>query len=189
LDHLAQLYWKPVYFHVRRKGYSAHDAEDLTQQFFARFIERGALMTADPAKGKFRSFLLTAVNYFLCDEYDKRNAAKRTPTLDFEAAHPQFVEASNFERDWATVVLDRAFARLRELSPNEAAVIEAQRFGKTRYKELAERLGVSEANVKVLAHRGRKKLRGLILEELEETIRPEDDPEAELNALFCALSD
>jgi RNA polymerase sigma-70 factor (ECF subfamily) len=188
LEDLAQLYWRPVYFHVRRKGYSSHDAEDLTQQFFATFIERGALMKADRNKGKFRTFLLTSVNYFLCDEYDKRNAMKRTPNLDFEAAHPQFVESNTFDRDWATLILGRAFARLRDVAPQEAEVVEAQRGGKIRHKELAEKLGLSEANVRVMAHRGRKKMRAIILEELRETTTSDAEAEEELSALFRALS-
>ncbi len=188
LGHLVDLYWKPVYFHIRRQGYNIEDAKDLTQQFFARIMEPNALKNVDPAKGKFRTFLLASVRHFLCDEYDKRNALKRTPTLDFEEAQPQYQEGSTFERDWATIVLDRAFAKLREQTPREARVLEAQRTGKTSYRELAEELGATEANIKVMAHRAKKRLRAIILQDLRETVSTEKDAEEELNALFRAFS-
>ena len=188
MNHLISLYWKPVYFHIIRKGKNVEDAKDLTQQFFAIFMERGALMTVDPARGKFRTFLLVCVNNFLSDEYDKSIALKRIPNLDFEESQPHFFEENNFERDWAIVVLDRAFSRLKEQSPREAKVVEAQRGGKTSYKELALEMGLSESNIKVLAHRGRSKLKAIILEELKETISEPGSEKEELTALFKALS-
>lgn len=188
LDHLIELYWKPVYFHIRRKGHDVEDAKDLTQQYFALFMERGALLTVDPSKGKFRTFLLASLEHFLCDEYDRRKAKKRQPNLDFANAEPQFYEDNTFERDWAMVVLDRAFIRLKEQAPREAQVVEAQRAGKTRYRELAMELGTTEANVKVLVHRGRSKLRAILVEELKETVSRPGEEEEELAALFRAFS-
>jgi RNA polymerase sigma factor (sigma-70 family) len=188
LDHLIGLYWKPVYFHVRRQGHGVEDAKDLTQQFFLLFVKRKALQTVDPAKGKFRTFLLAALNHFLCDEYDRRTAKKRRPDFDFAEADKQFHEDNTFERDWAITVLERAFLRLKELAPREARVVEAQRSEKTPYRDLAEELGTTEANVKVLAHRGRKKLRALILEELRGTVSQPGQEEEELAALFRAFS-
>ena len=188
MDQLIDLYWKPVYFHIRRRGHNIEDAKDLTQQFFAVFMERGALMTVSPEKGKFRTFLLASLGHFLADDYDKRNAIKRKPNIEFEEAHPQYLEANDFERDWAMVVLDRAFARLKSLSPREAHVVAAQRTGKTAYKELAAELETTEANIKVLAHRGKKKLREIILEDLRETVSQPGQEHEELNALFKALS-
>jgi RNA polymerase sigma factor (sigma-70 family) len=188
LDHLIQLYWKPVYFHIRRQGYKVEDAKDLTQQFFVLFVKRKALQTVDPAKGKFRTFLLAALKHFLCDQYDRRTAKKRRPDFDFAGAEEQFYEDNTFERDWAMTVLERAFLRLKELAPREARVVEAQRSGRTPYSELAEQLGTTESNVKVLAHRGRKKLRALILEQLRETVSEPGQEEEELAALFKAFS-
>ena len=188
LEHLADLYWKPVFYHIRRKGYAVHDAEDLAQEFFRRFIERQGMQKADPEKGRFRTFLLSSVNHFLCDEYDKRNAQKRTPDPDYHEALPQHDEAYSFDRDWATVVLDRAFARLREQAPREARILEAQRAGKTRYRELAKELGANESHVKVMAQRGRTKLRRFILDHLRDTSSSEEEAKEELAQLFAALA-
>jgi RNA polymerase sigma-70 factor (ECF subfamily) len=188
LQHLADLYWKPVFYHIRRKGYGAHDAEDFAQEFFRRFIERKGMEKVDPSKGRFRTFILSSVNHFLCDEYDKRNAQKRNPVPEYSAAQPVQEEAHSFERDWATVVLDQAFARLRDQAPREALILEAQRGGKTRYRELAEELGASEANVKVMAQRGRVKLRRFILDHLRDTTTSEKEAQEELAQLFAALA-
>lgn len=188
LNHLIDLYWKPVYFHIRRKGHDIESAKDLTQQYFAVFMERGVLMSVSPEKGKFRSFILASLDNFLCDEYDKRNAIKRKANFKLEEVDQQFHEDHTFEKDWATVVLDRAFTRLQELSPREAMVVEAQRMGKTKYQELAEQLETSEANIKVLAHRGRTKLKALILDELSETVSKPGEEKEELAALFRAFS-
>ena len=188
MDQLIHLYWKPAYFYIRRRGHNIEDAKDLTQQFFATFMERGALMVVDPNKGKFRTFLITALRNFLADDYDKRNALKRKPNIEFEEAHPQFLEVNNFERDWAMVVLDRAFEKLKSISPKEAKVVSAQRTGKTAYKALAIELETSESNIKVLAHRGKKKLREIILQELRQTVDQPGDEYDELKELFKALS-
>ena len=132
--------------------------------------------------------MLASIRNFLCDEYDKRNAKKRTLNQDFIEADAQFSEQSSFERDWATVVLDRAFGKLNGIAPREARVLEAQRTGKTRYRELADELGTTEANVKVMAHRAKRKLRAIILEELKETVSEPGDEKNELNELFRAFS-
>lgn len=188
LEHLAQLYWQPVYYHIRRKRYSIHDTEDLTQEFFRRFIERAGIQKVDPRKGRFRTFLLSSVNHFLSDELDKKNAQKRIPVSDYGETQPIQEEAHCFQRDWAIVVLDRAFARLREQAPREARILEAQRIGKTRYRELAEELGVKESHVKVMAQRGRAKLRHFILDHLRATTANEREAQEELAQLFAALA-
>lgn len=188
LDHLIELYWKPVYFHIRRKGHSIEDAKDLTQQFFLRFMERRSLHAADPDKGKFRTYLLASLNHFLCDEYDRRNAQKRQPDHDYKGAEKQFHEDHTFERDWALSVLEQAFGRLRDMAPREARIVEAQRGGKTRYADLAAELDLSETNVKALAHRGRQKLRAIILDELKKTVSEPGAEKEELAHLFQAFS-
>jgi DNA-directed RNA polymerase specialized sigma24 family protein len=77
LGKLCQTYWYPLYTYVRRRGHSAHDAQDLTQEFFRRLLERQALASADPQRGRFRSFILTAMNHFLITEWNKARAGKR----------------------------------------------------------------------------------------------------------------
>ncbi|MBN1674616.1 MAG: sigma-70 family RNA polymerase sigma factor [Kiritimatiellae bacterium] len=188
LGRLIESYWKPVYWHVRRNGHDVEEAKDLTQGFFASLLRRDALRSIDPAKGKFRTFLLAALRHFLCDEYDRRKAAKRTRDFDFAAAEPRFDPNRDFEQDWALTVLERGFVRLKAEAPREARVLEAQRQGHTRYAQLAAELQTTQANIKVLAHRGRKRLRKLLLEELRQTAsRPGEEVE-ELRALFAALS-
>src|SRR5437867_7912806 len=90
LEKLCQTYWYPLYAYVRRRGYSPHDAQDLTQGFFTRLLQRNAMTKVDRAKGKFRSFLLASMNHFLSDEWDKSRAQKRaagqTISLDLESA-------------------------------------------------------------------------------------------------------
>ena len=77
LEHLCRSYWYPLYAYIRRRGYSSKDAEDLTQEFFARLLAGNFLERADPQKGKFRSFLLGGINFLLCDERDKKRRLKR----------------------------------------------------------------------------------------------------------------
>lgn len=187
-DHLADLYWKPVYYHIRRKGRGIEDAEDLTQQFFSQLIANDAWRTADPDKGKFRTFLLMLVNQFLWADHRHHSALKRSPTEEFEAEQDHHAEAHDFERDWAITVLDRACAELRKIAPREAQVLEAQRSGKVPYQQLADEMELSVANIKVMAHRGRGKLRALITRELEATLAEGEDVEEEVSALFRALA-
>lgn len=184
LETLVEIYWKPVYFHIRRKGRSIEDAKDLTQQYFALFIQRGALLNLDPSRGKLRTFILTSLENVLSDDARRRKAKKRQAPLDVLKAEAQYSEDHSFEKDWALVVLDRAFSKLKDVAPREAAVVEAQRHGKTPHRELAERLETSVANIKVLAHRGRSRLRAIILAELRETVSRDGDEKEELAALF-----
>jgi RNA polymerase sigma factor (sigma-70 family) len=187
-DQLVDVYWKPVYFQVRRKGHNVEDAKDLTQQFFTSLLERGALKAVDPAKGKFRTFVRACLEHFLSDQYDHRKALKRRSPLDVGEAETQFSMDRDFERDWALTVLERAFVALREETPREARVVEAQRSGEMKLAQLAGELDVSEANVKVLAHRGRKRLRECILRELRATVLEPGAEADELRDLFEAFS-
>jgi RNA polymerase sigma-70 factor (ECF subfamily) len=187
-DQLIAVYWKPVYFHIRRKGHSVEDAKDLTQGFFASLVERGSLGSVDRSKGKFRTFVRTSLDYFLSDEYDRRSAAKRRVPFDAARSGAQFSAEGSFEHDWAMTVLDRAFLALKEEAPREARVVEAQHAGEKTLAELAKELGTTEANVKVLAHRGRKRLKELIMRELRATVGQAGDEREELAELFRAFS-
>jgi len=187
-DQLIGIYWKPVYFHIRRKGHSVEDAKDLTQGFFASLVEHGSLGSVDRSKGKFRTFVRTSLDYFLSDEYDRRSAAKRRVPFDAGRSEAQFSAAGSFEHDWAMAVLDRAFLALKEEAPREARVVEAQHAEEKSLAELAEELGTTEANVKVLAHRGRKHLKELIMRELRSTVAEPGGEREELAELFRAFS-
>src|SRR5208283_970105 len=124
LARLCQTYWYPLYAYIRRRGYSPHDAEDLTQEFFARLLEHNWIARADARKGRFRSFLLTALKRFLADQWDKARAQKRgggrqPVPLDSEAGVP--CDAAGpagglsadlvYDRHWALALLERTMAR------------------------------------------------------------------------------
>src|SRR5438552_14323538 len=119
LERLCQTYWFPLYAYVRRRGYSPEDAQDLTQEFFARLLKGKRIGTADQQKGRFRSFLLTGMNNFLADEWDKSRAQKRgggmrTVPLQFDTAESRYgaepidkaTPEQSFERGWALTLLD-----------------------------------------------------------------------------------
>jgi RNA polymerase sigma-70 factor (ECF subfamily) len=128
LEKLCRTYWRPLYTYVRHRGLTSDDAQDLTQEFFWRLLDWNYLSQVDPRKGKFRSFLLVAVNHFLANEWDKARAVKRGgritfPPLDAEGAeeHLQAVPASHstspeklYEQSWSLALLEKAFGRLRQ---------------------------------------------------------------------------
>src|SRR5258706_3481391 len=125
LQRLCQTYWYPLYTYVRRRGYSPQDAQDLTQGFFACLLERQSLATADPEKGRFRSFMLGAMNHFLATERAKMQTQKRGGgraifSLDLAAAEQRFdLESADhatpdkaFDQAWATALLDKVLSQL-----------------------------------------------------------------------------
>src|SRR5512136_2794901 len=125
LEMLCRTYWYPLYAFVRRQGHSPHDAEDLLQGFFARFLEKHFLEDVDQTKGRFRSFLLAALKHYLANEWDKANAVRRGGRVEFlslegEAAESRYWEepASEltpeklYEQRWACVLLERVMGRL-----------------------------------------------------------------------------
>ena len=125
LETLCQSYWFPLYAYLRRRGYDTHQAEDLTQAFFAHILEKKDLQTADPKHGKFRSFLLVRLKYFLSDERDraqtkKRGGGKNVLSLSIQNAEGQYalepaIQLSPemlFEKSWALTVLERTMSRL-----------------------------------------------------------------------------
>src|SRR5882672_3075519 len=126
LSELCETYWYPLYAFVRRRGYRREDAQDLTQAFFARLLEKQVVVAADPARGRFRSFLLGSLKNFLANEWDreltqKRGGGRALLSLDFQLADVRFVREpvthatpeKEFERNWAVAVLERALARLQ----------------------------------------------------------------------------
>jgi RNA polymerase sigma-70 factor (ECF subfamily) len=209
LARLCQTYWYPLYAHVRRRGHGAHDAQDLTQEFFARLLARQTLERADPARGRFRTFILTALDRFLADEWDKSQAQKRGGateilSLDLAAAERRFdLEPADtaapdqaFDRQWALALLETVLNRLEDeyrcdgkanwfgaLQPTLTGARESQ-----PYAELAANLGSSEGAVKVAVHRLRKRYRVLLQAEIVETVAtPEEAPE-EMRYLLRALA-
>jgi RNA polymerase sigma-70 factor (ECF subfamily) len=208
LASLCETYWYPLYAFVRRQGYSADDAQDVTQDFFATLLEKQYLRVADSERGKFRSFLLTAFKHFLSKERAKAHAEKRgggrkSLSLDFrngesrydrEPAHAVTAETL-YERRWALTLLDQVLGRLeaeytgtgkQELFGRLKEFLIGERGART-YAQVAADLGVSEGAVKVAVHRLRQRYRELIRAEIAQTLADPNEVEDELQQLFAAV--
>jgi len=203
LEHLCQAYWFPLYAYARRRGHSSHDAEDLTQGFFASLLKLNSLAAISPDRGKFRAYLLAAMKNYLHTEWDRASAQKRdvrlTLSLDVDAAENRYHQEPSengppelvFDRQWALTLLDRVIQHLRqEYERSDRAVI----FHELRHaitlgadlvpgEDLAARLGMSEEAVRVAAHRLRKRYRQMLREEIAETVADESEIDAEMDYL------
>jgi RNA polymerase sigma-70 factor (ECF subfamily) len=206
LADLCGQYWYPVYAYVRRRGYDRHKAEDLTQGFFARLLEKNDLAAADRTRGRFRSFLLAACQHFLANQFDHDTAKKRggrqAPVrLDFAAADTRYAaEPAHadtpeklFDRRWALDLLDRALSELRsEYEESGRGKLFDELKGclggaDVAYADLAGRLGLTEGAVKVAVHRLRQRYRDRLRAAIAETVGAPDDVDDEVRDLFAAL--
>ncbi len=208
LEKLCQTYWYPLYAYVRRRNYSPADAEDLTQEFFARFLAHHWVADADRGKGRFRSFLLSALNHFLANEWDKARAKKRgggAPllSLQFDTAETRYgrepadnvTPGQEFERRWALTLLENTVERLRIEYAKEgketlfAALNPCLVGDRTSqpYEELARNLALTEVAVKSAVHRLRQRYRQLLREEIAQTVAEPSEVEAELRHLIAVL--
>lgn len=208
LAELCQLYWYPLYAYVRRRGYASHDAQDLAQEFFARLIEKQKLAGLSCEGGKFRSFLLTAMNHFLTDEWKRAEAQKRGAhrivSLDAGEAETRYrIEPADaltpervFARNWALTLLDVVYRRLKQEFENDSkgALFDALSFALTGersavpYAELCDRLGMTESALKVAVHRLRRRYREVLREEVAQTVAGPEEVEEELRDLLRAVS-
>lgn len=208
LSRLCELYWYPLYAYVRRWGYDADQAQDLTQEFFARLLEKHYLRAADPARGRFRSFLLAALKHFLSNERDRVGAVKRggrttVLPLEFENAEGRYTREppdadtpeTIYERRWALALLERTLARLRgefHSAGKDAlfARLEGHLTGEQEtlpYADLAVEIGLSEGAIKVTVHRLRRRFGALLREEISETVSDPSQVDDEIRDLFRAL--
>ncbi len=208
LAELCRLYWYPLYAFVRRRGHAHDEAQDLTQEFFTRLLERDDLAAVDPARGRFRAFLLAACRHFLSNEHDRATALKRGGgrqllSLDFgdadrryaaEPGHEQTPERL-FERRWALTLLDRVVQRLREHyeTAGQLPLFEALKGSLTgaagdSHAEAAAALGMTPGAVKVAAHRLRQRYRDLLRDEIAQTVEDPAAVDDEIRALFSALA-
>ena len=209
LTALCQRYWFPLYLFVRRKGIEHAQAEDLTQGFFARLIDKHALAHAVPSRGRFRSFMLTSLQNFLANEHDhahaqKRGGDKKMLSLDvdaseskigFEPAHDETPERV-FDRAWALRLLEIVFEKLKLEFTNKGKAAEFEQLqvlltGKNEefsYEQAATNLGMSDAAVRQLTHRLRKRYRELLRAEVADTVADEEEIEGEIRSLFTALA-
>jgi len=208
LESLCRAYWYPLYAYLRRRGQSPHDAEDLLQGFFVRFLELDFLGQVDRGRGRFRSFLLAALNHFLANERDKASRQKRGGRLrrvSFDSAEAEGWYADElacdltpeklYEQRWACALLERAMQQL-EQDPRGAA--KGEDFGTLKefltgdsdspsYAGLAERLGISEAAAKMRVQRLRHQYQRAVRQEIAQTVARPEEVEEELRHLFSVL--
>ncbi|MGO8836634.1 MAG: RNA polymerase sigma factor [Limisphaerales bacterium] len=208
LETLCRTYWYPLYAFVRRQGRQPHDAQDLTQEFFARLLEKDYLKAAAREKGRFRTFLLVALKRFLANEWDRQHAQKRggfAPILSIDqelaesrfAAEPvhQLQPDVLFDRQWAMTLIGRVMARLQEeyLASGRAKLFEYLRSCLTRdesalpYAEIAARLNLTEAAVKMAIHRLRARYREILRAEIADTVSSPEEIEEEIRHLFSTF--
>lgn len=209
LEELCRTYWFPLYAYVRRRGHSKEDAEDLTQAFFARFLEKNYLEGLSHERGRFRAFLLASLKHFLANEWDKSQRQKRGGdiahlSLDWQTADTQFQLASTveltpdkaFDREWAVALLSRVIERLRGEFEAEGRVQEFDRLkifltagkGAMSHAEAGRELGMDEGAIRVAVHRLRKRYRQLLTNEITQTLSDPSCAQEEMRALFGAFT-
>jgi RNA polymerase sigma factor (sigma-70 family) len=216
LAQLCETYWPPLYTYVRARGYSPHDAQDITQGFFAYLIEHKIYTRTDRQKGKFRSFLLASLKNFLADARDREQALKRGGGVDFLPLHESKAEAAEslfnthscaasgvlgedrlFERTWAETLvhtaLERVAADYRE-DGRQALFDALQGFltlGATpppSYAELTQRLGIAESTLRSHVTRLRARYREALRAQVRETVESDAEVESELRELLRVLT-
>jgi RNA polymerase sigma factor (sigma-70 family) len=206
LGELCRVYWYPLYAFVRSRGYSADDAQDLTQAFFAKILETDGLASADRGRGRFRSYLLGAMKHFLSNEWQRAKAEKRGGQVRFidwdpAAVETRYVEAARleedperlFDREWALESVGSALRKLRrEMSKAGKTVsfdaLEGTLTGDSPpLREIAARLNMSEGAVKVAVHRLRRRYRELLRATIAETLGDAADLDDEMRYLAAVL--
>jgi RNA polymerase sigma-70 factor (ECF subfamily) len=209
LEELCRAYWYPLYVFVRRQGYSPEDAQDLTQDFFYRLLEKDYIGKADRCRGKFRTFLLVSLKHFLINEWKRSGRLKRGGALVFfsfvsEEAEERYstepIDASDpvssYDRQWAVALIEQVLATLRGEygAADKAQLFEALKgfvWGETEvasYAEIGGRLNLSEGSVKVAVHRLRQRFREVLRAEAAQTVNRPEDVEEELRYLIGVLS-
>jgi RNA polymerase sigma-70 factor (ECF subfamily) len=209
LEKLCRVYWRPLYAYLRRRGYSFHDSQDLTQEFLARLLRRNDLGSVNRERGKFRSYLLAALNNFLANERDRATAAKRGGGQDLvfwdeqdaQAAHsheaePNLSPEKVYEKRWAITVLEQAFVRLQDEFAaagksrlfEEFKVFLADGTDNGAYPVLAAKVGMTPNAVAVAVHRLRQRYREIVRAEVAHTVGNRDQIDEEVRHLLAALA-
>ncbi|MGH9675101.1 MAG: RNA polymerase sigma factor [Bryobacteraceae bacterium] len=204
LEKLCCMYWYPVYAYVRRRGHDVDAARDLTQEFFARLVEKNYVASADHDRGRFRGFLLKAVQRFLLNQSDRDRAQKRgggvpAASIEVEAAEGRYqreprhdvTPETMYERRCALTILERTMARMRDREESKRfdamAPFLAGDGPRGAYESAAAALGISEGAFKVAVHRLRQRYRESLHAEIAETVRDESEVEGEIRHLMEVL--
>lgn len=208
LEELCQVYWFPLYAFARRQGNTPEDAQDLTQEFFSRFLERGYFSLADRERGRFRTFLLASLKHFLTEEWRRANRQKRggghsfVPLEQDDAENRYSAEPCAelspdllYDRRWAEAMLERVLSKLRtDYDSTGRASVYAQlqqflwgRQAEISYADMARQLGMNEGSVKVAVHRLRQRFRELLREEVLQTVQNPNQADEELRYLLGAF--
>jgi len=206
MEELCQTYWFPLYAYVRRRGYSKEDAEDLTQDFFAGFLQKNNLGNLNPEHGRFRAYLLAAMKNFLANNWDKSQRKKRgggmvMVSLDLANAESRYrIDPADhlspdklYDRAWAVTLLERVIEKLEAANPDDKSFAELKpclTAGKAaiNYSEVAARLNTSEGSVRVAVHRLRRQYRDLLRAEIASTLTDPAQIANELQTLTTAFS-
>jgi len=212
MESLCRTYWYPLYAFVRRSGYAHDDAMDLTQGFFTKMLEKNDLKSVDPARGRFRSWLLGCMKHYLANEHDRATAQKRgggKNILSFdlgdsagdadnryrlEPAHDLTPEKV-FDRRWAMVLIENVLNQLR----TECRATDKEKLFDTvkpylwgerneSYAEAAPTLDMTEAALKAAVHRLRKRYKDLLRLEISHTVHSAAEVDEEIRDLFAALA-
>ncbi|MBI5385943.1 MAG: sigma-70 family RNA polymerase sigma factor [Verrucomicrobia bacterium] len=209
LEALCRAYWPPIFTYVRRRGHPLEEAQDLVQEFFARFLQKKYFAQADPTRGRFRNFLLTAIQHFLVGEWQKSASLKRgggqflisweelrmEPEAETEPADFETPESA-YERQWAVTLLEHACQLLGE---EYAAAGKQPLFDHLKgfvwggrselpYAQVGEQLGMSEGAVKVAVHRLRQRYGQLLRQEVAQTVAHPEEVDEELRYLVSVMS-
>lgn len=208
LERLCQLYWSPLYAFIRKSGFSPADAEDLTQGFFARLLQKDYIRTASREKGRFRTFLLTALKAYMANEWDRQHAQKRggfaqVISIDQTAeetrlgnllADPRKPD-DLYDRQWTLTLLQVVIGQLRSEyeTSGRAKLFEhlqnamAGEDCAIPYAEVAMQLGLTESAVKMASYRLRSRYRELLREQVAQTVSSSEEVDSEIRALFAAF--
>ena len=208
LEKLCRAYWPPLYSYVRRQGRGPEEAQDLTQAFFAKLLEKNFWARADPQKGRFRSFLLTALRHFLADERDRGKTAKRGGglaliSLDEQASEQRFLEGlsqnlsgeQQFDRQWAATVLEQARTKLRQECAasgksglyDRVSLVDGQNESAVPHALIAQELGMSISAVKSAVSRLRARYGELVRQEVAHTVSNPAEIEGEIRYLLSVI--
>ncbi len=207
LEKLCRAYWFPLYAFARREGCGPEEAQDVTQEFFSRLLAKNFLQTADPQRGRFRSFLLSSFRHMMANERrnaarEKRGGGEQVFSLDEQDAEGRYLldpaDATTperiFERRWAETVLARVLDRLEAEYTGHAMrfddlkvfLVEAR--GTAAFAEVAARMGVTEAALKSVVHRMRRRYAELFRDEVAHTVENPAEVEEEIRHMFAVLS-